>query len=85
MPVNDTAAAVRSHPVLPLHDDNPTSRPAIVTWLIIAACLVAYFLWQPTPFSDDTDDVVFNLAHAAIAFPTLRLWAEYCSRRKRPR
>jgi membrane associated rhomboid family serine protease len=66
MPVNDTAAAVRSHPVLPLHDDNPASRPAIVTWLIIAACLVAYFLWQPTPFSDDTDDVVFNLAHAAI-------------------
>jgi hypothetical protein len=37
-----------------------------MTWLIIAACLVAYFLWQPTPFSDDTDDVVFNLAHAAI-------------------
>ncbi len=52
--------------MLPLHDDNPVSRLAIVTWLIIAACLLAYFLWQPTPFSDDTDDVVFNLENAAI-------------------
>jgi hypothetical protein len=36
-------------------------------------------------------DVLFfmllNLAHAAVAvaFPTLRLWAEYGARRKRPR
>jgi len=29
--------------------------------------------------------VLLNLAHAAVAFPTLRLWAEWCSRRKRPR
>ena len=28
---------------------------------------------------------VFTLAHAAVAFPTLRLWAEYCARRKRMR
>ena len=26
--------------------------------------------------------ILFNLAHAAIAFPTLRLWAEYSARRK---
>jgi membrane associated rhomboid family serine protease len=61
--------------VLPLHDDNPVRRPAILTWLIIGACLVAYFLWQPGPFSDTTDDsgiagvpddVEFNLEHAAI-------------------
>jgi len=28
---------------------------------------------------------VFTLAHAAVAFPALRVWAEYCSRRKHPR
>ena len=29
--------------------------------------------------------MLLNLAHAAVAFPTLRLWAEYWSRRKHPR
>ena len=29
--------------------------------------------------------MLFNLAHAAVAIPTLRLWAEYCARRKHPR
>ena len=52
--------------MLPLGDDNPVSRTPIVTWLIIAACLVAYFAWQPTPFSDDVDDIEFNLQYAAI-------------------
>jgi hypothetical protein len=27
---------------------------------------------------------LFTLAHAAIAFPTLGLWAQWCERRKRP-
>jgi rhomboid family protein len=52
--------------VLPLRDDNPVSRTPVVTYLIIAACLVAYFLWQPTPFSDTVDDVEFDLQYAAI-------------------
>lgn len=30
---------------LPLFDDNPTRRPPIVTWLLIALC-VAVFFWQ---------------------------------------
>ena len=30
---------------LPIGDDNPTERPAILTWVLIAAC-VAVFLWQ---------------------------------------
>ena len=30
---------------LPLYDDNPVGRHAVVTWLIIALC-VAVFLWQ---------------------------------------
>jgi membrane associated rhomboid family serine protease len=53
-------------PVLPLRDDNPVRHPPVVTWLIIGACLLAYFVWQPSPFSDDTDDLEFSLRHAAI-------------------
>jgi membrane associated rhomboid family serine protease len=30
---------------LPIYDDNPTTRPAIVTWLLIGACVLVY-LWQ---------------------------------------
>jgi membrane associated rhomboid family serine protease len=52
--------------MLPLHDENPTERPAVVTVLIIGACLVAYFLWQPTPFADTTEDVEFSLENAVI-------------------
>jgi hypothetical protein len=29
--------------------------------------------------------ILFTVAHAAIAFTTLRLWAEYSARRKHPR
>ncbi|MGH9230724.1 MAG: rhomboid family intramembrane serine protease [Acidimicrobiales bacterium] len=52
--------------MLPIGDDNPVSRRPIVTWLIIAACLVAYFFWQPTPFSETVDDIRFDLQYAAI-------------------
>lgn len=59
-------ARIRFTGVLPLHDDNPVRRPPVVTWLVIAACLVAYFVWQPSPFGNDVDDLEFNLANAAI-------------------
>jgi rhomboid family protein len=52
--------------VIPLRDENPTSRPAIVTIAIIGACVLAYFLWQPTPFSSSDEDVIFFERHAAI-------------------
>jgi rhomboid family protein len=52
--------------VLPLHDDNPVHRPPVVTWAIIVACVAAYLFWQPSPFSDDQEDLEFNLRHAAI-------------------
>jgi membrane associated rhomboid family serine protease len=52
--------------LLPIKDENPTSRPAIVTFLIIAACIGIYFFWQPTPFSDTPDDLVFTYEHAAV-------------------
>ena len=52
--------------MFPIGDDNPVRRAPVVTWLIVAACVAAYFVWQPTPFSDTIDDAVFNLEHAAI-------------------
>jgi membrane associated rhomboid family serine protease len=53
--------------MIPLHDENPVARPPIVTWLILAACLAAYFLWQPSQLEADTgEDVVFFVENAAI-------------------
>ncbi len=52
--------------MIPLRDDNPTSRPAVVTVAIILACVAAYFLWQPSPFQSDRDDLAFTARHAAI-------------------
>jgi membrane associated rhomboid family serine protease len=52
--------------MLPLKDENPTVRRPWVTLAIIAACLGVYFLWQPTPWSNTSEDAVFDVAHAAI-------------------
>jgi membrane associated rhomboid family serine protease len=52
--------------MFPLRDENPVDRLPILTWLIIAACIVAYFFWQPSPTSDTADDTVFLLKRAAI-------------------
>jgi rhomboid family protein len=52
--------------VIPIRDENPVSRPAVLTWLIIGACLAVYFLWQPSPLDNTTEDVTFDLEHAAI-------------------
>ena len=52
--------------MIPLKDENPTHRRPYVTIAIIAACIGIYFLWQPSPFGDDQDDLLFNLEHAAV-------------------
>jgi membrane associated rhomboid family serine protease len=52
--------------MLPLRDDNPVARPPILTWLIIGACVVAYFVWQPSPLEETPDDTRFYLENAAI-------------------
>jgi membrane associated rhomboid family serine protease len=52
--------------MLPLHDENPVSRPALVTWAIIAACIAAFVLWQPGPLAETEEDTVFYLENAAI-------------------
>ena len=52
--------------MLPLRDENPVRRPPVLTWLIIGLCIAAYFVWQPSPFGDTDEDVIFSLENAAI-------------------
>jgi len=52
--------------MLPLRDENPVRRPAILTWLIFGACVVAYLAWQPSPFEETPEDTLFYLENAAI-------------------
>jgi rhomboid family protein len=52
--------------VIPLRDENPTSRRPIVTIVLMVACVVAYLFVQPSPFGDDAEDVLFNYRHAVI-------------------
>jgi membrane associated rhomboid family serine protease len=59
--------------VLPLRDRNPTSRTALVTLLLIGACVAVYFGIQRSQSSNIADpqeqqiaDVRFTLDHAAI-------------------
>jgi membrane associated rhomboid family serine protease len=50
--------------VLPIRDDNPTSRPAVVTLALIAINLFVYFAVQPHNGSDAGQTYLY--AHAAI-------------------
>jgi membrane associated rhomboid family serine protease len=43
--------------MLPLHDHNPTRRPAFVTWALIAACIVVYLFVQERPGEVEVVDV----------------------------
>jgi membrane associated rhomboid family serine protease len=61
--------------VIPLKDENPTSRPAIVTIAIVIACAVVWFLVQEgQPERRDVDTLpgpvsgtlAFNLEYAAV-------------------
>lgn len=51
--------------MLPLKDENPTSRTPLLTFVIIAACIVAYFGPQ-RGLTDQTEALLFNLEYAAI-------------------
>jgi membrane associated rhomboid family serine protease len=53
--------------VIPLRDDNPTSRPALVTLAIIALNIVAFLVWEPI-FKSDQQQQVFFFCHAEIPF-----------------
>jgi membrane associated rhomboid family serine protease len=50
--------------VIPLKDENPTSRPAIVTVALIVACVAVYLLVQSG--QDAEDQARFTYEHAAI-------------------
>ncbi|MEX2654310.1 MAG: rhomboid family intramembrane serine protease [Acidimicrobiia bacterium] len=50
--------------MLPIRDDNPTHRSAIVTGLIVLACVYAFFAEQPF---DESEAVSFLYERAAIA------------------
>lgn len=52
--------------MIPLKDENPTSRRPWVTLAVMVACVAVYFLWQPTPFASTSADVDFAVHHAAI-------------------
>jgi membrane associated rhomboid family serine protease len=52
--------------VIPLKDENPTRHPPVATVLLIAACAVVYFFWQPTPLGETDADVLFAAEYAAI-------------------
>jgi membrane associated rhomboid family serine protease len=53
--------------VIPLRDDNPTSRTAWVTLAIIALNVVAFLAWEPI-FKSDQAQEVFFFCHAEIPF-----------------
>ena len=52
--------------MIPIKDDNPTRRGPHATLAVIALCIAVYFAWQPSPFSNTTEDVEFNVRRAAI-------------------
>jgi rhomboid family protein len=57
--------------VIPLRDENPTTRPPIVTILIIAACVLVFFFVQPSGRTSvlgkqAENDTAFTVQHAAI-------------------
>jgi membrane associated rhomboid family serine protease len=55
--------------VIPIHDDNPTRRRAVVTVLLVAINVGVFFLLQPQDSATDAgaiEQVEFNFQYAAI-------------------
>ena len=60
--------------MIPLKDYNPTRRPAVVTYVILAACIGIFFFVQPTgktgfaprTVDQQVEEVTWTLEHAAI-------------------
>jgi membrane associated rhomboid family serine protease len=55
--------------VIPIHDDNPTRRRAVVTVLLVAINVGVFFLLQPQDSTTDAgviEQVEFNFQYAAI-------------------
>ena len=52
--------------MIPIKDQNPTSRVPWVTIAIIAANVLVFLLWQPTFAKDDAKQQLFFVCHAEI-------------------
>lgn len=70
----DTAGSV--HPVLPLRDENPTTRTPIVTLALMAICIGVYFLAQAG--LDGTEQITFDDQRVEID-SELRFSLEYAA------
>jgi membrane associated rhomboid family serine protease len=55
--------------LIPIRDENPTSRTAIVTLGLIALNVIAFLLWQPT-FKSEGAQQKFFFCHAEIPWET---------------
>jgi membrane associated rhomboid family serine protease len=54
--------------VIPLSDERVGARPAVVTIVLIVACVVVYLFVQPTPGRETAEDTEFYYRHAAIPY-----------------
>jgi membrane associated rhomboid family serine protease len=55
--------------LIPIRDENPTSRTAWVTLAIVAVNVVVFLLWQPT-FKSEAAQQIFFFCHAEIPWET---------------
>src|SRR5205085_8494223 len=55
--------------LIPIRDENPTSRTAVVTLGLIALNVIAFLLWEPT-FKSEPVQQMFFFCHAEIPWET---------------
>jgi len=55
--------------LIPIRDENPTSRTAVVTLGLIALNVIAFLLWEPT-FKSEPVQQMFFFCHAEIRWET---------------
>jgi membrane associated rhomboid family serine protease len=56
--------------LLPIRDINPTRAKPVLTWALIAACVVVYFAWQPEPGTSDEAEFLYRQAAIACELTT---------------
>jgi rhomboid family protein len=54
--------------MIPIRDDNPTSRPPVVTLTFIALNVIAFLFWQGAFSKSDQEQQVFFFCHALIPY-----------------
>ncbi|HXJ63921.1 MAG TPA: hypothetical protein VNN79_09215, partial [Actinomycetota bacterium] len=57
--------------LIPIRDDNPTTRRAYVTLAIIAANVLIFVLWQK-PWSSSEEQTLFAFCHAEIPYEVVQ-------------